>query len=172
MPANSSEENRLSLTKRVTNRIPRRLRELRFFGGKAASSSPRIAFCPFCGAVLSDSFEMGGLCPQCNERIETTSGTIPTDEATPQVRALNRTILKYAERGFYVVRQKRDFAEMRKPKRFSPGWAAAWFIAGIPLPGVAPLYAVGYAAWHVLKREEHVVILSDADGNVRVEKAE
>ena len=49
--------------------------------------------------------------------------------------ALERANEARTKKGFYIVRQREDFAELRKAKRFSPGWAVTWTILGVPLPG-------------------------------------
>ena len=85
---------------------------------------------------------------------------------------LQRAMLDWAGKGYVVVRQRSNFVEMRKPKRFSPKWAAAWVIAGIPLPGAALLYGGGYAVWHSVRKERVALLLLDSDGSVGVEELE
>jgi hypothetical protein len=75
------------------------------------------------------------------------------------------------KKGFLIVRHQRYFVEMRKPKRFSGKWATAWFVAGLPLPGFAVVYPVGYAVWHAFKGEKGVQMFVGTDGNLRIEES-
>lgn len=145
-------------------------------GNEQTDATPRIAFCPFCGAVLGSSFSGVGECPACHNGI-VLSSAIESERPSPnqptilgdgrQAKGLEQAILSYAKMGYYVVRQTQDFVEVRKPQRFSPRWAAAWFIGTIPFAGLG---LVGYAVWHVAKREATVVIFVDRDGRPRIEK--
>ena len=135
-----------------------------------------ITFCPFCGAVLATSLGSTGDCPACQKHIELKSGTAEADdpliEASPSIRSSQSTefeqaILSQAKEGYYVVRQTKNFVEMRKPKKFSRRWAAAWFIGTIPFVGLG---VVGYAAWHVAKTEETILIVADQAGRATVER--
>lgn len=87
-----------------------------------------------------------------------------------QAKALGEAILSYSRRGYYVVRQKNDFAEMRKPaKKLSPAIAGTLAVAGVPLPGGFFLYPAAYVAWHVLQNEQSALIFVEKDGSTRIE---
>lgn len=131
-------------------------------------------FCSECGAVLSPYHALGEFCPACGKRVERPSAEPPASRPelpATATDALESSIREWGKRGYVVVRQRRDFAEMRRPRRFSAKWAAAWVIAGIPLPGAPLAYAGGYALWHVVRKEKVVFLLAEADGNVRVERS-
>ncbi len=130
-----------------------------------------VRFCPFCGAVLPRPFREGSACPQCKEVLRTTRSSLPPEPDVARAQAFEDAILDYAQRGYYVVRQKSDFVEMRKPKKFSKKWAAAWFVAGLPLPGFAVVYPVGYAVWHAFKGEKGVQMFVGTDEKLRVEES-
>ncbi|MCH7621065.1 MAG: hypothetical protein IH870_04125 [Chloroflexi bacterium] len=145
-------------------------------GNVQTDTTSRIAFCPFCGAVLGSSFSGVGQCLACHNEIVLSAAIEaerPSPDKTitpgdgPQMKGFEQAILSYARIGYYVVRQTQDFVEMRKPPRFSLRWAAAWFIGTIPFAGLG---LVGYAVWHIAKREATVVIFVDKDGQARIEQ--
>ncbi|MCH8088606.1 MAG: hypothetical protein IH955_01170 [Chloroflexi bacterium] len=141
-------------------------RLLRRKSGREPTEQVAVRFCPFCGAVLGSAFE-SGKCPRCNELIE----IAPANPTQFETHELEQAVLRYAKKGFLVVRHQRYFVEMRKPKRFSGKWAATWFVAGLPLPGFAVFYPVGYAVWHAFKGEKGVQMFVGTDGKLRIEES-
>ena len=169
--------------RRMTSRLARRRRGEQPLDSDPSADRPTVAFCPFCGAVLDPSFETGSDCPQCDERItwDVTVASLSEEGAsqanadmTPtrelQSEALGEAILSYSRRGYYVVRQKNDFAEMRKPtKKINAAIAGALAVAGGPLPGGFFLYPAAYVAWHALQNEQCALIFVEKDGSTRIE---
>lgn len=140
--------------------------------GDGQSGTGILGFCPSCGAVLRAGFILGDECPACREPVDAALSHPPDAGlvTTPDVSAvLDAAILEWARKGYSVVRQGQGFAEMRKLRRFSAKWAAAWTIAGIPLPGLALAYAGGYAIWHAVRREKSICLVVESDGTLRTE---
>jgi hypothetical protein len=145
----------------------------------------RPRFCPQCGAVLEREFQPGERCPACNEKVAEIAHTPPGNESeAPEAEEkasgydkkaaaekLDLAIAKWAKKGFYIVRHKKNRVEMRKPKRFSKKLATAWLVAGIPLPGFAWLYGGGYAAYHVLRKDRLVTLEVGEDGELQEKEA-
>ena len=118
-----------------------------------ASADKIPHFCPSCGAVLPMAFNTGAPCPSCGSellRLLTVPLKHPNQEHASRLEA---EIERFIRQGYYLVRQKDDSAELRRPKTFSKSWTTLWLLAGIPLPGSALIFAGAYAMWHVIKPE-------------------
>lgn len=142
-----------------------------------ASETVTLRFCYNCGAVLSNDFKPGNDCPACERAIEAIANVPPgySNNSSETARLKNQQkleneALKWLNKGFVVVRQTSHLIELRKPKRFSEKWAVAWLIAGIPFPGMALAYAGGYAVWHVVRKEQSVLLTIESDGTLQIEK--
>lgn len=134
----------------------------KFRRNRRATEVGAVAFCPHCGAVNAADFQSGDTCPACQQIVSVLSSNPPSGPSlaiesgqsanADNVSALQSAILEWVNRGYVVVRQRNDLAEMRKPKRLSAKWTAAWVIAGIPLPGSPLIFGGGYALWHAVKK--------------------
>ena len=157
------------MVRRVASRVGQSLPKRSSSRAHAGIGHIDVTFCPFCGAILGTSFGNGSNCPACNQLVSWAASSPPGQalSSAEVKRALDEAVLSHAKRRYYVVRQTQDFVEMRKPKRLSPAWAAAWVVVGVPLPGLAVLYPVGYAIWHALKGETSIAIYVGPDGKLR-----
>ena len=128
-------------------------------------------FCGECGALLPHQKSVGDRCVACGVQLTKLLDQPLTSTDITHQTALKQAIDNQVKRGYYIVRQRGDFVEMRKPRKLSKAWVGAWLVAGVPLPGVALIFPGAYAVWHALREEDGVYLFVGAGGKVRTEKA-
>lgn len=133
-------------------------------------SDPR--FCGECGAALSSSERIGQPCPGCDAPLQTIL-ELPAQSLVPShQQALKEAVDEKVQGGWYIVRQREDFVEMRKPKgQPNPALLGAALAAGVPLPGLAVFWGGAYLAWHAIKNEPAIHLFVGRDDQVREERA-
>ena len=115
---------------------------------------PAPHFCTVCGAVVGPEAEVGQPCALCGVPLSVVL-TVPVSNLAPShLLALKEAVDRKVAEGWYIVRQKENFAEMCKPKgKLNRAMLLGALAAGVPLPGSFLLFGGAYLAWHVLSGE-------------------
>ena len=100
---------------------------------------PAPHFCTVCGAVVGPEAEVGQPCALCGVPLSVVL-TVPVSNLAPShLLALKEAVDRKVAEGWYIVRQKENFAEMCKPKgKLNRAMLLGALAAGVPLPGSFP----------------------------------